>query len=315
MTLSLCGDRVGQHRHRPDGQAAALARRWSCGPWSASTRTPRAWPGPASWGSRRPPRGSTGLEAHGGEIDLVFEATSARVHARQRAPAGRGRHHRHRPDPGPARAAGRAQRQPDRAPRRPQREPDHLRRPGHDPDRGRGGLGQPGAVRRDRLHGRLPLGRARAPARTSTSSPRPPPAAWRRSAGPPHGKAIIVLNPADPPILMRNTVFCALPDGYDEADGGRRRSTTWSSEVARYVPGYRLKRPPVFDEGPFATPGGPAAARVVALLEVEGAGDFLPAVRRQPRHHDRRRRPGRRGPGRGARGRGGGGRDRAPRSG
>jgi acetaldehyde dehydrogenase len=46
--------------------------------------------------------------------------------------------------------------------------------------------------------------------------------------------------------------------------------------VAQYVPGYRLKRPPVFEEGPFATPGGPAAARVVALLEVEGAGDFLP---------------------------------------
>ena len=43
------------------------------------------------------------------------------------------------------------------------------------------------------------------------------------------------------------------------------------------MPGYRLKRPPVFEEGPFATPGGPAAARVVALLEVEGAGDFLPA--------------------------------------
>jgi acetaldehyde dehydrogenase len=48
------------------------------------------------------------------------------------------------------------------------------------------------------------------------------------------------------------------------------------ARVARYVPGYRLKRPPVFEEGPYATPGGPAAARVVALLEVEGAGDYLP---------------------------------------
>jgi acetaldehyde dehydrogenase len=91
-----------------------------------------------------------------------------------------------------------------------------------------------------------------------------------------HGKAIIILNPADPPILMRNTVFCALPDGYDEA-AVAAAIEDMVGRVARYVPGYRLKRPPVFEEGPFATPGGPAAARVVALLEVEGAGDFLPA--------------------------------------
>jgi acetaldehyde dehydrogenase len=91
-----------------------------------------------------------------------------------------------------------------------------------------------------------------------------------------HGKAIIILNPADPPILMRNTVFCALPDGYDQA-AVAAAIEDMVGRVARYVPGYRLKRPPVFEEGPFATPGGPAAARVVALLEVEGAGDFLPA--------------------------------------
>jgi acetaldehyde dehydrogenase len=90
-----------------------------------------------------------------------------------------------------------------------------------------------------------------------------------------HGKAIIILNPADPPILMRNTVFCALPDGYDEAAVGAAVEDM-VERVARYVPGYRLKTPPVFEEGPFATPGGPAAARVAALLEVEGAGDYLP---------------------------------------
>jgi acetaldehyde dehydrogenase len=90
-----------------------------------------------------------------------------------------------------------------------------------------------------------------------------------------HGKAIIVLNPAEPPILMRNTVFCALPDGYDEATVAAAVEEMVTL-VARYVPGYRLKRPPLFEEGPFATPGGPAAARVVALLEVEGAGDYLP---------------------------------------
>jgi acetaldehyde dehydrogenase len=89
------------------------------------------------------------------------------------------------------------------------------------------------------------------------------------------GKAIIILNPADPPILMRNTVFCALPAGYDEAAVAAAVEDMVAA-VARYVPGYRLKNPPVFEEGPFATPGGPAAARVVALLEVEGAGDYLP---------------------------------------
>jgi acetaldehyde dehydrogenase len=91
-----------------------------------------------------------------------------------------------------------------------------------------------------------------------------------------HGKAIIVLNPAEPPILMRNTVFCALPDGYDQA-AVAAAVQGMVERVARYVPGYRLKSPPLFEDGPFATPGGPAAARVVVLLEVEGAGDHLPA--------------------------------------
>jgi acetaldehyde dehydrogenase len=91
-----------------------------------------------------------------------------------------------------------------------------------------------------------------------------------------HGKAIIVLNPAEPPILMRNTVFCALPDGYDQA-AVAAAVQGMVERVARYVPGYRLKSPPLFEEGPFGTPGGPAAARVVVLLEVEGAGDHLPA--------------------------------------
>jgi acetaldehyde dehydrogenase len=90
-----------------------------------------------------------------------------------------------------------------------------------------------------------------------------------------NGKAIIILNPADPPILMRNTVFCALPEGYDE-EAVAAAIEDMVERVARYVPGYRLKRPPVFEEGPYTTPGGPAAARVVVLLEVEGAGDFLP---------------------------------------
>lgn len=90
-----------------------------------------------------------------------------------------------------------------------------------------------------------------------------------------NGKAIMVLNPADPPILMRNTVFCALGDGYDR-DQVSQSILDMVSEVSAYVPGYRLKNDPVFDEDLFTTPGGDVKARVVALLEVEGAGDYFP---------------------------------------
>ena len=89
------------------------------------------------------------------------------------------------------------------------------------------------------------------------------------------GKAIMVLNPAEPPILMRNTVFCALGDGYDR-DEVADSITEMVRTVASYVPGYRLKAEPVFDEDLFRTPGGDVKARVVVLLEVEGAADYLP---------------------------------------
>jgi acetaldehyde dehydrogenase len=90
-----------------------------------------------------------------------------------------------------------------------------------------------------------------------------------------HGKAIIILNPADPPILMRNTVFCALPEGTDHA-AVLDSVQAMVAEVAAYVPGYRLKNRPVIEEGPFSAPGGTVPHRVVVLLEVEGAGDYLP---------------------------------------
>jgi acetaldehyde dehydrogenase len=89
------------------------------------------------------------------------------------------------------------------------------------------------------------------------------------------GKAIIILNPADPPILMRNTVFCALPEGSDH-EAVLASVEQMVADVAEYVPGYRLKNRPVIEEGPFATPGGAVPHRVVVLLEVEGAGDYLP---------------------------------------
>ena len=89
------------------------------------------------------------------------------------------------------------------------------------------------------------------------------------------GKAIIILNPADPPILMRNTVFAGLPEGTDH-DAVVASIEAMVSKVQAYVPGYRLKNPPLIEAGPFQTPAGVVPHRVVTLLEVEGAGDYLP---------------------------------------
>jgi acetaldehyde dehydrogenase len=96
-----------------------------------------------------------------------------------------------------------------------------------------------------------------------------------RVGGAKTGKAIIVLNPAAPPITMRNTVYCALSEPADE----QAVSASIIEAVARvqkYVPGYRLKAEPLFDANSFQTPGGVAHSRVTVLLEVEGAGDYLP---------------------------------------
>ncbi|MGW4477448.1 acetaldehyde dehydrogenase (acetylating) [Rhodococcus triatomae] len=86
------------------------------------------------------------------------------------------------------------------------------------------------------------------------------------------GKAIIILNPADPPMIMRDTVFCAIPEDADRAaiTESIRRTV---ADVQRYVPGYRLLNEPQFDD-PSVVSGGHAT--VTTFVEVEGAGDFLP---------------------------------------
>lgn len=85
------------------------------------------------------------------------------------------------------------------------------------------------------------------------------------------GKAIIVLNPADPPMIMRDTIFCAVDEGADEA-ALVASIRHMAAEIADYVPGYRLLAEPVFDE----VPGRPESKRVAIFVEVAGAGDFLP---------------------------------------
>lgn len=86
------------------------------------------------------------------------------------------------------------------------------------------------------------------------------------------GKAIIILNPADPPTIMRDTIFCAIPTDADrEAIAASIHDVV--KEVQTYVPGYRLLNEPQFDE-PSINSGGQAL--VTTFVEVEGAGDYLP---------------------------------------
>lgn len=86
------------------------------------------------------------------------------------------------------------------------------------------------------------------------------------------GQAIIILNPADPPMIMRDTIFCAIPTDADrEAIAASIHDVV--KEVQTYVPGYRLLNEPQFDE-PSINSGGQAL--VTTFVEVEGAGDYLP---------------------------------------
>jgi acetaldehyde dehydrogenase len=83
------------------------------------------------------------------------------------------------------------------------------------------------------------------------------------------GKAIIVLNPADPPLIMRDTIFCQLPTDADEKLVVKAIEDV-IARVAHYVPGYRLKAAPQFGTAANGTP------RVAVFVEVEGAGDYFP---------------------------------------
>lgn len=79
------------------------------------------------------------------------------------------------------------------------------------------------------------------------------------------GKAIIILNPAEPPIIMRDTVHVLVEgDSVDKA-GITRSIKEMELEVQTYVPGYRVRQEPIFDGN-----------KVTVLIEVEGAGDYLP---------------------------------------
>ncbi|WP_373779613.1 acetaldehyde dehydrogenase (acetylating), partial [Jeotgalibaca porci] len=80
------------------------------------------------------------------------------------------------------------------------------------------------------------------------------------------GKAIIVLNPADPPILMRDTIFVLVEEDAMNEELITEAIEKRVAEVQEYVPGYRIRSKPLFDNN-----------KISVFVEVEGAGDFLPA--------------------------------------
>ncbi|KHD85571.1 acetaldehyde dehydrogenase (acetylating) [Bacillus ginsengihumi] len=79
------------------------------------------------------------------------------------------------------------------------------------------------------------------------------------------GKAIIVLNPADPPIMMRDTVYTIVEDGKMDRKAIIASIESMVKKVQSFVPGYKLRTEPIFDGN-----------KITVFLEVEGAGDYLP---------------------------------------
>ena len=80
------------------------------------------------------------------------------------------------------------------------------------------------------------------------------------------GKAIIILNPAEPPIMMRNTVYALVEEGKMDEQAIRESIAEMEKTVQSYVPGYSLRTEPIFDGN-----------KVTVLIEVQGAGDYLPS--------------------------------------
>lgn len=80
------------------------------------------------------------------------------------------------------------------------------------------------------------------------------------------GKAIILLNPAEPPILMRNTVYVEVQDGMMKEKEVIQSIEDKVAYVQQYVPGYKMTSKPIVEDN-----------IVTVLLEIEGAGDYLPA--------------------------------------
>jgi acetaldehyde/propanal dehydrogenase len=88
--------------------------------------------------------------------------------------------------------------------------------------------------------------------------------ALERVGGAKKGKALAIVNPAEPPMIMRNTVYC-LTESVPDQEAITASIRAMILEVQKYVPGYRLVNGPIFD-----------GHRVAVFLEVAGLGDYLP---------------------------------------
>ena len=78
------------------------------------------------------------------------------------------------------------------------------------------------------------------------------------------GKALAIINPADPPIIMRNTIYC-LTEGEPDEVAIRDSVLKMIEQVQKYVPGYKLVNGPTFEGN-----------KVAVFMEVAGLGDYLP---------------------------------------
>src|SRR5436305_1614515 len=105
--------------------------------------------------------------------------------------------------------------------------------------------------------------------------------AREKLGGAQRGKAIIVMNPAEPPVLMRDTIYCFSRGG--EPEKIERAIENMVARVAAYVPGYRLKQKVQFervgDNRPLRIPGigDVAGLKTSVFLEIEGAAHYLPS--------------------------------------
>jgi acetaldehyde dehydrogenase (acetylating) len=79
------------------------------------------------------------------------------------------------------------------------------------------------------------------------------------------GKAIMILNPAEPPIMMRDTVYTLVEEGKMDEEGIKKSIAEMTEVVQSYVPGYQLRTEPIFEGN-----------KVTIFIQVEGAGDYLP---------------------------------------
>lgn len=106
--------------------------------------------------------------------------------------------------------------------------------------------------------------------------------AIERVGGATRGKAIIILNPAEPPLMMRNTVFCLVEDG--DRTAIEASIERMAADVHAYVPGFRLKQAVQFEDITSARPARidgvgtfRRGSKVTVFLEVEGAAHYLPS--------------------------------------